>query len=183
MPQVPRRRLFEADGEPEASLARLFRVVQIPAGPALLEIWLVRSCARSLRALTGLLDRGKPRAMPTPDDVLQAIGTTLLNEGCITEFRLEDDATQENNDLGKDRTLVVKLNTSDQTELTIESQCNQSQNVLSLTGEVCPEILVDLAARYRNIRVEGKAIVPVGSAVRNILNHYRSYLVSTSASA
>ncbi len=121
--------------------------------------------------------------MPTPDDVLQAIGNTLLNEGCITEFRLQDDAAQEESELWKDRTLVVKLNSSDGTEFTIESQCNQNQNVLTLTGEVCPDITVDLAAKYRNIRVEGKAIVPVGSAVRNILNHYRSYLVSNATSA
>ena len=119
--------------------------------------------------------------MPTPDDVLKAIGNTLLNEGCITEYHLQDDVAQEESELCKDRTLVVKLNSSDGTELTIESQCNQNQNVLSLTREVCPEIIVDLAAKYRNIRVAGKAIVPVGSAVRNILNHYRSFLVSKSA--
>lgn len=124
-----------------------------------------------------------PRVMPTPDEVLQTIGTTLLNERCITEFRLQDDTTQEKSDLCKDRTLVVRLNSPDRPEFTIESQCNQNRNILTLTGEVCPDILVDLAERFRNIRVEGKSIVPVGSAVRNILNHYRSYLVGISASS
>lgn len=120
--------------------------------------------------------------MPTPDEVLNTIGTTLLNERCITEFRLQDDTTQEKNDQWKDRTLVVRLNSPDRPEFTIESQCNQNQNVLTLTGEVCPDILVDLAVRFRNIRLDGKSVVPVGSAVRNILNHYRSYLVGVSAS-
>ena len=121
--------------------------------------------------------------MPTPDEVLHAIGNTLLNEGCITNFRLQDDTTQDNGKALKDRILVVKLNGSDGTEFTIESQCNQNQNVLTLTDEICPEICVDLAQTYRNIRVQGKAVVPVGSAVRNILNHYRSYLISAQASS
>jgi len=121
--------------------------------------------------------------MPTPDEVLHAIGNTLLNEGCITEFRLQDDTTQGNNDVRRDRILVVKLNGADGTEFNIESRCNQNQNVLTLTDEICPEIRVDLAATFRNIRLEGQSIVPVGSAVRNILNHYRSYLMGVAAEA
>jgi len=121
--------------------------------------------------------------MPTPDEVLHTIGNTLLSEGCITEFRLQDDTTQENDKSLKDRILFVKLNSADGAEFTIESQCNQRQNVLTLTDEICPEICVDLAATYRNIRVDGRAVVPVGSAVRNILNHYRSYLITASASS
>jgi hypothetical protein len=114
--------------------------------------------------------------MPTPDEVLQTIGNTLLNEGCITKFRLQDDTTHEKGELRSDRTLVVRLNNADGTEFTVESRCNQEQKVLVLTGEVCPQILVDLATKYRNIKLEGKSVVPVGSAVRNILNHFRSYL-------
>ena len=120
--------------------------------------------------------------MPTPDEVLHTIGKTLLNEGCITEFRLQDDTTQENSKSLKDRILFVKLNGADGAEFTIESQCNHQQKVLTLTDEICPEISVDLAATYRNIRVAGRAVVPVGSAVRNILNHYRSYLLASASS-
>ena len=113
--------------------------------------------------------------MPTPDEVLHAIGSSLLKEGCITEFQLRDDSTQGDGKVNE-RILAITLNGADGTEFIIESQCNHNQKILTLTDAICPEIQVDLATTFRNTKYEGHSVVPVGSAVRNIVNHYRSYL-------
>jgi len=117
--------------------------------------------------------------MPTPDEVLTAIGNSLVNEQCIKSFELRDHVTNRNVDPRPDRALHLTLNNGP--PLVIRSIHDREQRVLTLTGNACPETQVDLIQPCRGFDVNKKPAVAVGVAVRIVLDHFQKNLGSKPA--
>ena len=116
--------------------------------------------------------------MSTPDKVLTTIGNTLLKVGCINNFQLRDETTHSkgNGESRTDRTLHVTLNNANKARLVIRSHHDRAKRVLILTGDICPEIQVDLVDPCRGCEVNKKPAIAVGTAVNYFLEHFRRYL-------
>lgn len=116
--------------------------------------------------------------MPTPDEVLTAIGNSLVNEQCIKSFEIRDHITNRKVDGRTDRTLHLTLNDMNGPPLVIRSRHDREQRVLTLTGNACPETQVDLIQPCRGFDVNKKPAVAVDAAVRIVLDHFQKNLGS-----
>ena len=108
---------------------------------------------------------GQPEWMPTPIEVLTAIGDSLVNAGCILSYALPTDTSL---------TVLVKQNVT----LTINCHYDPNPNVLTFTSGVCVGLQIDLRDSLRPLArlVDGKAVVEPGVAVQMVLDYFRNHL-------
>ena len=112
----------------------------------------------------------------TPDDVLTTIGNALVRAGCIQTFTLQDATTNRKGAVPIFKYLVVTHNNAAGTKLIIKGSHDQKHQVLVLTELTCPRLIVDLITPRRNIELMEGSPLPVGVAVRKLLDHFRTRL-------
>jgi hypothetical protein len=117
----------------------------------------------------------------TPDDVLTTIGNALVRAGYIQTFTLQDATTNRKGAVPIFKNLVVTHNNAAGTKLIIKGSHDREQQVLVLTELTCPRLLVDLITPRRNIELLEGSPLPVGVAVRKLLDHFRTRLGCKSA--
>ena len=108
-----------------------------------------------------------------PDEVLTDIGNALIRKEYITKFELGERPTHRKDDVWTDRILQLTLN--DGHTLVILGHHDMEQAILTLTGNTCPRILVDLAKKHRHLNVDREQVVTTEVAIRRILKHLQGY--------
>lgn len=110
----------------------------------------------------------------TPDHVLRTIGNALVKAGYFQTFTLQEASTKRKGAAPIYKNLVITHNDPNGTSLTIKSSHDREQQVLVLTEVTCPRLLVDLITPRRNIELMEGSPLPVGVAVRKLLDHFRA---------
>ena len=105
--------------------------------------------------------------MPTPVQVLTAIGDSLVNGGCILSYAPPTETTL---------TVLVK---QDET-LTVNCHHDPNPQVLTFTSGVCIGLQIDLRDSLRPLArlIHGKAVVEPGVAIQMVLDYFRQHFGS-----
>ena len=110
----------------------------------------------------------------TPDHVLTTIGNALVKAGYFQTFTLQDANTHRKGAAQIYKNLVVTKADPNEATLTIKSIHEQEHQLLVLTEVTCPRLIVDLFSPRRNIDLMVGSPLPVGVAVRKLLDHFRT---------
>ena|ERR1700690_1549393 len=103
--------------------------------------------------------------MPTPVEVLTAIGDNLVNAGCILSYSPPTDTAI---------TVLVKQ------DVTLTVNCHHEPNpkILTFTSGVCIGLQVDLRNSLRPLArlIHGKTVVEPGVATQMVSDSFRNHL-------
>ena len=111
----------------------------------------------------------------TPDHVLTTIGNALVKAGYFQTFTLQDANTHRKGAAQIYKNLVVTKADPNETSLSIKSIHEQEHQLLILTEVTCPRLIIDLFSPRRNIELMNGSPLPVGVAVRKLLDHFRTH--------
>ncbi len=106
----------------------------------------------------------EPFRMPTPVEVLTAIGDSLVNAGCILSY---DPPTE------KGLSVLVKP------DVTLIIKCKRAPNpqMLTFTSEVCTGLQVDLRDSLRPLErlINEQSVFEPGAATQLVVDYFREH--------